>query len=53
MIEALIALVLSVFIIAVFGGPSWAIKCGQFGGLGFFLYVLILVIQWAIGQAKK
>lgn len=53
MVEALIAVVVAVFILAVFGGPAWAIKAGQFGGLGFILYVLILVIEWLATQVNK
>ena len=53
MIEALIAFVLAVLILAMFNAPAWAIKIGQFGGLGFSLYVLILVIEWLIGRAKS
>ncbi len=52
MIEAVIALMVSILILAVFGGPAWAIRIGQFGGLGFAMYVLILVIEWAIGKVK-
>ena len=53
MIEALIAVVLAGFILTVLGGPSWAIRAGQYGGLGFILYVLILVIEWLFTQIKK
>lgn len=52
MIEALIAFTLSVLILAVFHSPAWAITLGQFGGLGFALYVLILVIEWLIGKVN-
>ncbi len=52
MVEALIAFVLSVLILAVFHSPQWAITLGQFGGLGFALYVLILVIEWFVGKIK-
>jgi hypothetical protein len=43
-----VALALAICILTVFNGPQWAIKMGQFGGLGFFLYVLIIVIKWLI-----
>jgi len=51
-VEALIAFVLSVLILAVFHSPAWAITLGSFGGLAFSLYVLILVIEWIIGKLK-
>jgi hypothetical protein len=53
MVEALIAFVAAVLIIAVFSGPVWALKLGQFGGLGFALYVLILVIKYLLGLRKS
>ncbi len=53
MIEALVALMLSILIIAVFHGPAWAVSLGTFGGLGFSLYVLILVIEWLVGKIKS
>ena len=52
MVDALIAFVLAVLILLVFNGPAWAIKLGAFGGLGFALYVLILVIKYLIAQLK-
>jgi hypothetical protein len=53
MIEALIAFVMAVLILAVFHGPAWAITLGTYGGLGFALYVLILVAEWLIAKAKR
>lgn len=53
MIEAVVAFLLAVLIQVVFGGPAWAIRLGQFGGLAFALYVLILVIEWIIGKVKS
>lgn len=53
MFEALIAFVAAVLIIAVFNSPGWAIKVGQFGGLGFVLWVLILIVEWLIAKAKS
>jgi hypothetical protein len=53
MIEALVAFVLAVLIIAVFHGPAWAVTLGAFGGLGFSLYVLILVVEWIVGRLKS
>ena len=50
MIEAIIALALAILLLAVFHGPAWAITLGTFGGLGFSLYVLILVAKWLLGQ---
>lgn len=52
MIEALVAFVLAVLILAVFHTPAWAITLGSFGGLGFSLYVLILVVEWLVGKLK-
>jgi hypothetical protein len=52
MIEAVIAFLLSVLILAVFHSPAWAITLGSFGGLGFALYVLILVVEWLVGKLK-
>lgn len=52
MIEALIALLLSVLVIAVFSAPSWALKLGQFGGLAFVFYVLILILEWLVGKVR-
>jgi hypothetical protein len=53
MVEALIAFLLSVLILAVFHSPAWAITLGAFGGLGFALYVLILVVEWVAGKLKS
>ncbi len=53
MIEALIAFVLAVLILAVFHAPAWAITLGTYGGLGFSLYVLILVVEWLLGKARS
>ena len=53
MVEVLIAFLISVLIIAVFNGPAWALKLGQFGGLAFAMYALILVIEWALGKVQK
>ncbi len=52
MIDALVAFVIAVLILAVFHAPAWAITLGSFGGLGFSLYVLILVIRWLIGKVR-
>jgi hypothetical protein len=52
MIEALIAFVLAVLVLAVFHGPAWAITLGTYGGLGFAFYVLILLVEWFIGKIK-
>jgi hypothetical protein len=52
MVEALIAFVLAVLILAVFHSPAWAITLASFGALGFSLYVLILVVEWVIGKVK-
>jgi hypothetical protein len=51
-IEALVALILSILVLAVFGGPAWALKMSGFGGLGFVFWVLILVIEWLVGKIK-
>lgn len=53
MVEALIAFVLAVLILAVFHSPAWAITLGTFGALAFSLYVLILVLEWVVGKVKK
>lgn len=53
MIEALVALVLAVLLLAVFPTPQWASRLGSFGGLGFVLYVLILVAEWIFGKVKS
>jgi len=53
MIEALVAFVLAVLILAVFHGPAWAVTLGSFGGLAFSLYVLILVIEWLVGKVRS
>ena len=52
MIEAIISVLLAVLVLAVFGGPAWAVKMASFGGLAFVLYVLILVIEWLVGVAR-
>lgn len=52
MVEALIAFLFSVLILSVFHSPAWCITLGAFGGLGFALYVLILVIEWLIARGK-
>ena len=52
MIEALIAFVVAVLIVAVFQAPAWALKLGVFGGVAFSLYVLILVIEYLIAKFK-
>lgn len=51
MIEALVALVAAVFLILVFH-VGWAAAVIGIGGLGFFLYVCILVVEWLFGQIK-
>jgi hypothetical protein len=51
MIEALIALVLAVFSIFVFHF-GWVSAVVGIGGLGFFLYVCILVLEWFFGWVK-
>jgi hypothetical protein len=53
MIEALVALLLSVLCIAVFGAPSWALTMAKFGALGFIFWVLILVIEWIVGKLRQ
>jgi len=53
MIEAVVAFLLSVLVLAVFHGPAWAVTLGTFGGLGFAFYVLILVIEWVVGKLKS
>jgi hypothetical protein len=53
MIEALVAFVAAVLILAVFHAPAWAITLGSFGGLGFALYVCILVVEWIFGKLKS
>jgi hypothetical protein len=52
-IEAVVAFLLAVLIQVVFGGPAWAIRLGQFGGLAFALYVLILVLEWLVSKVKS
>jgi hypothetical protein len=52
MVEALVAFVLAVLVLAVFHGPAWSITLGTFGGLAFAFYVLILVIEWIVGRLK-
>jgi hypothetical protein len=52
MIEALIAFVIAILILAVFHAPAWAITLAQFGGLGFVMWVLILVIEWLVAKVK-
>jgi len=53
MIEVLIGMLISILVLAVFQSPAWAIKLGQYGGLGFVMYALILVIEWALAKVKK
>ena len=53
LIEALIAFVLAVLILAVFHAPAWAVTLGSFGGLAFSLFVLILVIEWLFNKVKS
>ena len=50
MIEAVVAFLLSVLVIAVFGAPASALKLAAFGALGFVFYVLILVLEWLFGR---
>ena len=52
MVEALIALVLAVFLLLVFN-VGWAGKVIAIGGFGFFLYVCILVVRWLFGKWKS
>lgn len=52
MVEALVAFVLAVLILAVFHSPAWAITLGAFGGLGFVFYVAILVLEWLFGKFR-
>jgi hypothetical protein len=53
MIEAVIAFLLSVLVIAVFGAPAWALKLATFGALGFVFWVLVLVAEWIMGRLKR
>lgn len=53
MVEVLIAFVLAVLILAVFHAPNWAVTLGTFGGVGFALWVVILVIEFFIGKVRQ
>ena len=53
MIEEIVAILISVLVLAVFGGPAWAVKMAGFGGLAFIIYVLIRVIEWLLGRARQ
>ena len=50
--DTIIAFVLAVLILLVFHGPAWIITLGQYGGLGFSILVLIIVIRWILGNVK-
>lgn len=52
MVEALVALVVAVFLILVFHA-GWVAPLIPIGGLGFFLYVCILVGEWLVGKARR
>lgn len=52
MFEALVAFLLAVLIIAVFKAPRFLIQLGEFGGLGFVLWVAILVLEWIFGKVR-
>ena len=53
MIEAVVAFLLAVLILAVFTAPAWAIKLGAFGGLAFAIYTGILVTEWIVGKVRS
>ena len=53
MVEVLIAFVLAVLILAVFHSPAWAVTIGTFGGLGFSLWVVILVVEFLLGKVRS
>ena len=52
MIEAVVALLLAVLLVLVFSA-GWALKLAVVGGVGFGIYVLILVILWAVGRVRS
>jgi len=53
LLEAVIALLLSVLFLAVFTAPAWLLKLGSFGGLAFVIYVMILGVEWLFNTLKK
>lgn len=53
MIDALIALVVSIFVILVFTPPPWIQKLISIGGFGFCVWVLILVIRYLLNLSKQ
>lgn len=51
MIEAVVALLLALLLVFVFT-VGWTAKVAALGGVAFFIYVLILVIEWLVGKVK-
>ncbi len=52
MVEAFVALLLAVLCIAVFKGPQALIRLGEYGGLAFVFYVLILVFRAVLFKGR-
>ncbi len=52
MVEAFFALVAAVLCIAVFKAPQALIRLGEYGGLAFVFYILILMAEWILGKAR-
>ncbi len=52
MIQALVALVLAVFFVLVFHF-EWCRPLIAIGGVGFCLYVGILIAEWALAKGRR
>ena len=52
MVEALIAFGVSLLIVFVFNTPTWAAKIVPVGGIGFCVWVLVLVLQYLFNRYR-
>lgn len=52
MIEAVVALLLALLLVFVFT-VGWVGKVATLGGVAFFIYVGILILEWAVGKVRS
>jgi len=53
LLECVIALMISIIMLAVLSAPAWLVKLAPFGGLAFVILVLILLIEWLFGKIQS
>lgn len=50
--EAFVALLIAVLILAVLTAPVWLIKLGAYGGLGFAIYATWQFVKWLVATLR-